>query len=669
MNPRVLIVDDSLTVRMDLAEAFEVAGFEATLCASAAQARQTLSASTFGLVVLDVRLPDADGVEFLAELRAAPGTSGMPVILLSSEAAVRDRLRGRLAGADEYAGKPYDRSWIVARARALVRGPEGAAAAGSIRRVLVIDDSATFVDAIRTALETAGYAVLTAATGEEGLRIAARERPDGIVVDGELPDADGAAVLRRIRLDPALQSTACVLLTAGTGREAEIAALGAGTDAYIRKGQGLDVVIARIESLLSERTRPPPGTASSLFGPKRVLAVDDSETYLQALGENLRLDGYDVVLARSGQEALDLLSAEPVDCVLLDLVMSGLSGQETCLRIKGRPEWREIPLLVLTAVEDLGTMLDSIRAGADDYITKSSDFEVVRARLGAQLRRKHVEGENRRLRDEAHRREIEAAEARAARELAESRAALLAVLERKNEELGRSNAALQEFAYVTSHDLQSPLRTIGFFADTIRERYRDRIEEEDRELLDHIVSGVGRMQGLVQGLLAYARAGAAQEPSAPIDLERLVDRVLRDLRVEIEEKRAEIDRRPLPVVMGSERELGQLFQNLIGNALKFSGTKPPRVRLRSEEAAEGWRLRVEDDGIGIDPADAGRLFRLFKRLHTAQEIPGTGIGLAIARRIVERHGGQIGVDGAPGRGATFWFTLSRGGPATSQESE
>jgi PAS domain S-box-containing protein len=407
VKPRVLIVDDSLTVRMDISEALQAAGFDTVLCADLGSARAALAREGSALVVLDIVLPDGDGLDLLKELKSAPDTTRVPVLLLSTEAEVNDRVRGMGAGADEYIGKPYDIRQVVARARALVQASANRRE-GPRRRVLMIDDSATFRHELKQSLEGAGYEVQEAATGEEGLALAAAVRPDAVVVDGMLPGIDGATVVRRLKSDTALRSTPCLLLTAAEGAVDELRSLEAGADAYVHKSEDLDVILVRLAALLRGASTLGGETNPSLLGPKRLLAVDDSITYLQELGSQLREEGYDVVLAKSGEEALELLAAQPVDCILLDLIMPGLSGQETCRRIKQLPEWRDIPLVMLTARDDRDAMIEGINAGADDYIAKSADFDVLKARLRAQLRRKHFEDENRRIREQLVRKETDA---------------------------------------------------------------------------------------------------------------------------------------------------------------------------------------------------------------------------------------------------------------------
>jgi len=282
MRSRVLIVDDSLTVRMDISEALQSAGFETVLCADLRSAREALARERAVLVVLDVLLPDGNGLDFLKELRSSPATAQLPVLLLSTEVEVKFLFPRVGAGAEEYMGKPYDLGQVVARARTLTQA-----------------------------------------------------------------DASGG-----------------------------VASVGE--------------------------------TSPTLLGPKRLLAVDDSITYLQELGSQLRQEGYDVVLATSGEEALELLAAQPVDGILLDLIMPGLSGQDTCRRIKLQAEWGDVPIIMLTARDDRDAMIEGFNAGADDYVAKSDDFDVLKTRLRAQLRHKHFEEENRRIREQLVRSKTEA---------------------------------------------------------------------------------------------------------------------------------------------------------------------------------------------------------------------------------------------------------------------
>ena len=308
MDDTVLIVDDSLTVRMDLRDAFEAAGFVARACASVAAAREALVQRPAEVIVLDVLLPDGDGIELLIEVRAEAATSDAVVLMLSSEAEVKDRIRGLRTGADEYVGKPYDVHYVVAKARELLRARRGGQ--GSERQsVLLIDDSVTFRETLGQALVGAGYTVRVASSGEEGLRAAAAARPAAIIIDDLLPGIDGTTVIRRLRLDAALRGVPCLLLTGSEDREAELHALDAGADAFVRKDEDIEIILARLGAALRSAMGGA-DEAASLLGPKKILAVDDSPTHLAELAGTLRDEGYDVVLARSGEEALDLLAVQ-----------------------------------------------------------------------------------------------------------------------------------------------------------------------------------------------------------------------------------------------------------------------------------------------------------------------------------------------------------------------
>ncbi|MGO9834442.1 MAG: response regulator [Polyangiaceae bacterium] len=653
MSADVLVVDDSLTVRMDLAEALGAAGLGVVACATAEEARSALSREPFAVAILDVLLPDGDGVDLLREIRSSPSTARMGVMLLSSEAEVRDRIRGLTTGADDYVGKPYETSYVVARARDLLRRAHTPSEA---RVVLLIDDSLTFRETLREALESASYRVVCAETGEDGLRIAASSRPAAVIVDGVMPGIDGATVIRRIRLDAALRRTPCLLLTAseeGVGGVAELAALDAGADGFVRKEERLDVILARLGAILrATPVQPHESLPSSLAGPKKILAVDDSPTYLDTVSSVLRAEGFEVALARSGEEALDLLAAQPVDCILLDLMMPGLGGEATCQRIKGAPGIRDIPVILLTALEDREAMIHGLGAGADDYIAKSGDFTVLKARVLAQIRRKQFEDETRHIREQLLHREVEAAEARAARELAETRAAM-------TDELRRKNAELETFSYSVSHDLRAPLRAIGGFSRILLEDYSDKVDAVGQDYLRRMNDAADRMGDLIEALLQLSRIGRAELRRGPVDLSRLARDAAKDLSGALTGSRhVAWEIQDGVVASGDARLLRVVIDNLFGNALKFtSRAEAPVIRFGANRSKGEVVYVVADNGAGFDMAHAHELFAPFRRLHKQDDFPGTGIGLATVYRVIDRHRGKIWAEGEVGRGAKFFWTL------------
>ena len=230
-------------------------------------------------------------------------------------------------------------------------------------------------------------------------------------------------------------------------------------------------------------------------------------------------------------------------------------------------------------------------------------------------------------------------------------------LARQADELARSNAELQEFAYVASHDLQEPLRVISGFVQLLSDRYTGQMDETADEFIGYVVDGTERMKILINDLLEYSRVGTRGRPLEPVESSSALEHALANLRVAINESDARITHDRLPKVQGDINQISQLFQNLISNGMKFCNDKRPEIHISSVRLGESWVMSVSDNGIGIDPAHNDRIFGMFKRLHGRGEYPGTGIGLAICSKIVERHMGKIWVESEVGNGATFSFTL------------
>jgi light-regulated signal transduction histidine kinase (bacteriophytochrome) len=234
-----------------------------------------------------------------------------------------------------------------------------------------------------------------------------------------------------------------------------------------------------------------------------------------------------------------------------------------------------------------------------------------------------------------------------------------ATLERRAQELARSNAELEQFAYVASHDLQEPLRMVASYTQLLMRRYGERFDGDAREFMDFIVDGAARMKQLIEDLLAYSRVGTRGKPFQPVPAETVLKKALANLQIAIEQSGATVTHDPLPVVTVDEVQWLQLLQNLIGNAVKFRGEAPPEVHVSVEDRGTEWVFGVRDNGIGIEPQYFERIFMVFQRLAGRNEYPGTGIGLAICKKVVERHEGRIWVESQPGRGSTFRFTLPK----------
>lgn len=232
-----------------------------------------------------------------------------------------------------------------------------------------------------------------------------------------------------------------------------------------------------------------------------------------------------------------------------------------------------------------------------------------------------------------------------------------AELEKMTNELRRSNAELQQFAYVASHDLQEPLHVIKGFLNLFEKRYKDKLDEKGREFISFTIDGAKRMQDLIRDLLEFSRVGHKGKEFKPTECSVILERALFNLKAAIEKSGAQVTYNNLPIIMADATQFTSLFQNLIGNAIKFHGAEAPRVHISAEREGVEWLFSVSDNGIGIDPKSIDRIFVVFHRLHTRSEYPGTGIGLALCKKIVEHHGGHIWVESELQKGSTFYFTL------------
>jgi light-regulated signal transduction histidine kinase (bacteriophytochrome) len=263
---------------------------------------------------------------------------------------------------------------------------------------------------------------------------------------------------------------------------------------------------------------------------------------------------------------------------------------------------------------------------------------------------------------DAEKNKVEAANEGLLHEVVERRQAEQALVHKTNE-LGRSNADLEQFAYVASHDLQEPLRMVSSYVQLFEKRYKGQVDEQADKYIQYAVEGARRMSLLIGGLLEYSRAGRDETTPVVVSSEQALERAMFNLRVVIEECGAAVSHDPLPEVVADTDQLVQIFQNLLGNALKFRAPGvAPRVHVTAARRGDDWLFGVADNGIGIAPQHAERVFVIFQRLHERAHYPGTGIGLAICKKVVERRGGRIWVESEPGRGATFRFTLPASRP-------
>ena len=363
--------------------------------------------------------------------------------------------------------------------------------------------------------------------------------------------------------------------------------------------------------------------------PAIIINVDDHEPARYAKGRILRRAGFVVYDAGTGKRALTLADEHNPDLVLLDVNLPDVSGIEVCRTLKSA-HVSVIVLQISASATTAPQATTALNSGADSYLIEPVDPDVLVATVRALLRLRAAE------------RDLAAANER----LAEA-----------NQELKRSNDDLQQFAFVASHDLQEPLRTVSSFAGLLERAAGSRLTGPEREYLQHIVKGTERMRVLIHDLLHYSQVGQKPSPCEPVRLNATLNWAVENLRESIVETGAEIEADELPIVAGDEAQLGHVFQNILVNALKYRRTGvAPHIHIAASREETHWIIRIEDNGIGIDRRHWDMIFVPFKRLHS-QEIAGTGIGLAVCRKVVEAHGGRIWVESQLGEGSAFLFTL------------
>ena len=360
----------------------------------------------------------------------------------------------------------------------------------------------------------------------------------------------------------------------------------------------------------------------------QLLLVEDNSDDAALMLHGLRRTGFEIsnTVVRTVADFQRQVKEKPPDIILADYNLGEWRGVET-LEIL-RSEGLDIPVIIVTGALGDVAAVKCIKDGATDYVLKDG-----LARLPEAIRRALVEKQERTLRLQVEQ-----------------------DLARKVDELARSNTDLEQFAYVASHDLQEPLRMVVAYTQLLSERYRGKLDENADKFLGYASEGAMRMQVLIKDLLAFSRVGR-NGTSGTVDCNAVVDEVLQTLASSIQESGVVVTRADLPAVWADRTQVAQVFQNLIGNALKFRGKEQPVISVQVEKADQQWLFDVTDNGIGIAPESAENVFVIFQRLHTRADYPGNGIGLAICKKIVERYGGRIWIEPRAGSGTTFKFTL------------
>jgi two-component system NtrC family sensor kinase len=571
-------------------------------------------------------------------------------------------------------------------------------------RIVVIDDSATYLKILKTYLEREGYDVHPAMTGEEGLALVGRVKPHLILCDYLLPGMKGDEFCKQVKLHGASRNIPVIMLTARGDREDITTGLDAGADDYIIKSQDIDILLLRVKNFLRQVVAEPDTDEDE--GPalarQKVLTIEDDAFYRAMIARLLTEEGYEVHQAGCGEDGLAMCEAETFDLILVDFIMPGLQGDEVCRKLKQNEATREIPVILLTSRGDKQDMIAGLNAGADDYIIKSTDVEVLKSRVKALIRRKAFHEENKRIQHELKSRELAAERAQMERDLAQEKAMLADQLADKNSTLEATNmklretqtalvqaekmAALGQLVAGIAHEINNPLAFVYNNLVTIErdakdlvrglDAYRDAVapmaelvarlkETEDdlelltaqRELMQYVEDskeGLDRVKNIILNLRNFSRLDEGE-----VKVVDVADGVESTLKILAHVMKDRIDvEREYHVVSKIEAYpglLNQVFMNLLANAAQAI-QETGRIRIRIFEAEGTVRVAISDSGCGIPPE---LLRKIFDPFFTTKPVgSGTGLGLSTSYGIMQKHGGQILVDSIPGQGSTFTVVLN-----------
>lgn len=376
-----------------------------------------------------------------------------------------------------------------------------------------------------------------------------------------------------------------------------------------------------------------------------ILVVDDHLENVNLLFSFLTKNNYEVRQVISGTQALQAVSYDPPDLILLDIMMPDLDGYQVCSSLKSIPDSKDIPIIFLTALTDYKDKIKGFQVGCADYITKPFQMEEVLARVKHQMtilnQKKQLIEQNKLLSKEIKIKEQIQQE-----------------LKDINQKLERSNQDLEQFNSIIAHDLQNPLTVVKGYGQILQVKYQTVLNEQGVDCLNKIVNTVNYMSGLIDDLLKYAKVDGDDDSNWElVNCNQLLEEVLEILEREINKKKAIINYDSLPIIFANKFQMIQLFQNLIANAIKYCDKSNPIINISLEKCESEWLFKIKDNGIGIPIKSSEEIFKIFKRLDSKKKYEGTGIGLAICKKIVEFHKGKIWVESEEDLGSTFCLTF------------
>jgi PAS domain S-box-containing protein len=507
-----------------------------------------------------------------------------------------------------------------------------------VATILIVDDETQNRKVLEALLRPEGYVTLTAASGDEALASIAKQAPDLMLIDAMMPGMDGFELTGRLKADPATASIPVIMVTALIDKASRLAGLKAGAEEFLTKPVDRAELWLRVRNLLRLKAYGDLLRNHSMILERQVQARTVDLQRLEARYRGLLEAAPDAMVVVNHAGAIVLLNVQaerqfgyprdellgrPMNTIIPDGFAERIIADG--LRSPADASAQQIG----TGIELLGRRKDGLAFPVEIMLSplESEDGILVTAAI---------------------------------RDITQRKAAEAHLLQKVNE-LYRSNEELAQFAYVASHDLQEPLRMVAAYTQLLSKKYVGKLDASADEFIAYAVDGATRMQQLIKDLLNLSRVGTSTNSLLNISSEKSLQEALRNLRRAIEDSSALVTHDAMPDVLGDQTQLTQLFQNLIGNAIKYQSPGIPRIHVAAVRDVDNkWTFSVRDNGLGIDPQYFERIFGMFQRLHKRDEFTGTGIGLAICKKIVERHGGSISVDSTPGQGSTFRFTLASG---------
>lgn len=556
----------------------------------------------------------------------------------------------------------------------------------STTQILIVEDSETQALKLRYLLEGEGWQVSCTSSAESALEQLNHHSPALIIADYHLPGMRGDELCRRVRMNVRTRGIPILMLTMEEARGSESASLDSGADHYVSKSVAPEILLLRVRTLMrnaGERSLVL-SSQDAAFRRARLLAIDDSPTYLEHLVEVLSGEGYEAVRARGGEEALDRIQSESFDCILVDLIMPKMDGIEVCRRIAELKHLESArhaaAVIMLTSSESEGDMMRGLEAGADDFVGKSSDLAVLKARIRALLRRKFFQEENNRIVEELKNREIAAVRSRAERE-----AELNQELKKAYDELRQTQeAALQQerlralgqMASGIAHDINNAISPVALYVDLLLES-EPNLSARAREYLEITQRAMNDVSHTVARMREFYRKREPELTLVPVDVNEAIRQVVDLTRVRWndmpQQRGAVIDVRTelepgLPPIAGIESEIREALTNLVFNAVDAmpeGGVVTVRTSLLHRGSSEVVQAEIIDTGIGMDEETQRRCLEPF---FTTKGERGTGLGLAMVYGIVRRHSAEIEIESTPRKGTTIRLKFPTI-PATRTESK